>query len=379
MVLFIYVILDLWFPDLSIKGKQQEILFMPRNAMMILSLFALVALALGACSAPAQNMPAAPASTVAAPAAATGSPGPVKLKASVLPFLSYAPLFIAQEEGYFAEQGLEVEFLRIDKTAEAIPALAQGQIDVGAGFFDVSTLNAVAKGGGIKYVSDKGYLAQDGCGASTWVVRKELVEKLDADLKHIKGMKVALTPTSSAEYALDRLLKDTGLTHADVEILNLPLATRLEGLINGSVDIAAVSDPWTVRAVRAGCVEWRPWQTYMPDFQFSINMFGPNLLVKDPEVGKRYLIAYLKAARQYNEGKTPRNVEIISKYTEMKPEEVQASCWMAIRPDGQVNTADPSLKDFQEWAVANGYLSTTVPVEQLFDLSLLKAAGEALK
>ncbi len=351
---------------------------MSRNAVMALSLCVLAALVLGACASAAPTAPASQAAPVSQ-AAPIGASEPVKLKASVLPFLSYAPLFIAQEEGYFKEQGLEVEFVRIDKTSEAIPALAQGQIDVGAGFFDVSTLNAVAKGGGIKYVSDKGYLAKDGCGASTWVVRKELVEKLDADLKNIKGMKVALTPTSSAEYALDLLLKNTGLTHADVEILNLPLATRLEGLINGSVDIAAVSDPWTIRAIKAGCVEWRPWQTYMPDFQFSINMFGPNLLVKDPEVGKRYLMAYLKAARQYNEGKTPRNVEIISKYTEMKPEEVQASCWMAIRPDGQVNTADPSLQDFQEWAVANGYLSAVVPAEQLFDLSLLAAADEALK
>jgi NitT/TauT family transport system substrate-binding protein len=308
----------------------------------------------------------------------TTNPELTRLKVSILPFLSYAPLFIAQEEGFFKEQGLEVEFVRIDKTSEAMPALAQGQIDVASGFFDVSTLNAVAKGGGIKYVSDKGFLDARGCGASTWVVRKDLVDKLE-DLKNIKGLKIALTPTSSAEYALDLLLKDSGLTHKDVEILNLPLPARLDGLSSGAVDIAALSDPWTVRAVKAGGVEWRPWQTYMPDFQFSINMYGPNLLVKNPEIGKRYMLAYLKGARQYNLGKTPRNIEIISKYTQIKPDEVQSSCWMSIRPDGLIKLDDPGLKAFQEWAVANGYQDSLVPPEQMIDLSIVQAANQAQK
>lgn len=312
----------------------------------------------------------------AAPVQAT--PAPVKLKVSVLPFLSYAPLFIAQEEGFFKEQGLEVEFVRIDKTSDAMPALAQGQIDVAAGFFDVSTLNAVAKGGGIQYVADKGYLDAKGCGASAWVMRKDLVERLK-DLKNIRGLKVALTPTSSAEYALDMLLKDVGLSHADVEILNIPLAARLEGLGSGAVDIAAMSDPWTVRAVQAGGVEWRPWQTYLPDFQFSVTMFGPNLLVKDRELGQRYLTAYLKGARQYNQGKTARNVAIISQYTQITPEEVQASCWMSIRPDGLIDLNDPGLLAFQDWAVANGYQDAIVAPEKLIDLSLIQAAGQALK
>ena len=118
---------------------------------------------------------------------------------------------------------------------------------------------------------------------------------------------------------LDVLLKDTGLTSKDVEILNIPLPARLEGMGNGSIDIAAVSDPWTVRIVNAGYgVVWNPWEKLLPNFQFSVNMYGPNFLEKNPEFGKKYMIAYLKGVRQYNQGKTDRNVEIIAKYTEMK-------------------------------------------------------------
>lgn len=332
-----------------------------------------------ACAPAPTAAPQAPDATAAPVQTEAPAAELVKIKVSVLPFLSYAPLFIAQEEGFYAEQGFEVEFVRIDKTSEAMPALAQGQIDVASGFFDVSTLNAIAQGGTIKYVSDKGYLDKDGCGASTFGVRKDLIDKLNQDPKNIKGMKVAVTPTSAAEYALDLVLKEAGLEISDVEILNIPLPTRLEGMNNGSVDISTWSDPWMVRATAAGHSEWKPWQTIMPDFQFSVIMFGPNFLTKNPELGTKYLIAYLKGVRQYNQGKTARNIEIISKYTQVSPEEVEKSCWMVMRDDGMIDLNAPELIEFQEWAVAKGYQTAVVPVDQFIDLSFIKAANEALK
>jgi NitT/TauT family transport system substrate-binding protein len=348
---------------------------MKKTTILFLEAFLLVGLLLASCSAPSAPQPAA----TSAPAVAPATQQLTKIKVSILPFLSYGPVFIAKEEGFFAEQGFDVEFVRIDKTSEAMPALAQGQIDVASGFFDVSTLNAIAQGGDIRYVSDKGYLDPNGCAASTFVVRKDILDKGTLnDLKNIKGMKVALTPASSAEYALDVLLKDTGLTSKDVEILNIPLAARLEGMGSGSVDIAAVSDPWTIRIVNAGYgAVWNPWQKLLPNFQFSINMYGPNFLEKNPEFGKKYMIAYLKGVRQYNQGKTDRNVEIIAKYTEMKSEEVKGSCWMSMRSDGMIDMA--GMSGFQEWALAKGLQVSLVPAEKLLDMSFVEYANEALK
>ncbi len=348
---------------------------MKKTTILFLEAFLLLGLLLASCNPPSAPQPAA----TNAPAVAPATQQLTKIKVSILPFLSYGPVFIAKEEGFFAEQGFDVEFVRIDKTSEAMPALAQGQIDVASGFFDVSTLNAIAQGGDIRYVSDKGYLDPNGCAASTFVVRKDILDKGTLnDLKNIKGMKVALTPASSAEYALDMVLKGTGLTSKDVEILNIPLAARLEGMGSGSVDIAAVSDPWTIRIVNAGYgAIWNPWQKLLPNFQFSINMYGPNFLEKNPEFGKKYMIAYLKGVRQYNQGKTDRNIEIIAKYTEMKSEEVKGSCWMSMRSDGMIDMA--GMSGFQEWALAKGLQISLVPAEKLLDMSFVQSANEALK
>lgn len=307
------------------------------------------------------------------------TPEPVKLKVSVLPFISYAPFFIALEEGFFAEQGLEVEFLRIEATSEAMPALASGELDVAAGFYDVSTLNAIAQGGKIKYVSDKGYLNPQSCSFVTWLVRQEILDSgLLDDPKNLKGMKIALTPASAAEYALYLLLQEAGLSESDVEVLNIPVPNRNEALSNGSIDIAATGDPWIVRAINAGVGNvWRPWNEYMPNFQFSIIMYGPNLLEKNIDAGRRFMIAYLKAVRQYNQGKTDRNVEIIAKYTQMTPEEVRQSCWMAMKSDGRLVLE--GMQGFQDWAFNKDLLISKVPEDQLIDLSFVEYANQYLE
>jgi NitT/TauT family transport system substrate-binding protein len=48
------------------------------------------------------------------------------------PFLSFGPYFIAEEEGFFAEQGFQIEFVKVSE-AMALQAMARGEIDVWAG------------------------------------------------------------------------------------------------------------------------------------------------------------------------------------------------------------------------------------------------------
>jgi ABC-type nitrate/sulfonate/bicarbonate transport system substrate-binding protein len=44
------------------------------------------------------------------------SPGSVRLRVLVLPSLSAAPLFVAADGGYFAGQGLDVEFVKVTRS-----------------------------------------------------------------------------------------------------------------------------------------------------------------------------------------------------------------------------------------------------------------------
>ena len=46
----------------------------------------------------------------------------VPIKISLLPYLSYAPIFIALEEGYFTEQGLVLEYVKFNQSGLSMPA-----------------------------------------------------------------------------------------------------------------------------------------------------------------------------------------------------------------------------------------------------------------
>ena len=69
-------------------------------------------------------------------------------------------------------------------------------------------------------------------------------------------------------------------------------------------------------------------------------MFGPNLLEKNPEAGKKFLVAYMQGIQEYNQGKTARNLEIIGKYLEMDEAALNEAYWTPIYADARIVSAD---------------------------------------
>ncbi len=306
-------------------------------------------------------------------------PEPVTLKVLLLPYLSFAPFFIAEEEGYFAEQGLQIEFVRMDRNAPATPPLAQGDLDVVAGVVTINTLNAIAHGTNIKYVADKGYFDATGCGTYvTIMARRSLIEAGELDSpSQMQGRRIAVSPAGAAEYLVETVLDSAGLTINDIEMVKIPTSARSEALGDGSLDLAFMSEPWNTRTVATGNADiWMPGAQVLPDFQWAFILYGPNLLDENPDAGRRFMIAYLKAVRQYNQGKTERNLEILAEHTGLDRELLKKACWPALRDDGQINVQ--GVLDFQAWAVERGYLDSPVTEEQFWDPSFVEYANEVL-
>lgn len=356
--------------------SQSIITTIPLRARRVWRPFILLyALLLSACLSPTTMTNTSTTSTAEQAVAATAELVPLKVQ--LLPLLSFGPYFIAQEEGYFAEEGLAVEFVRFERSAEAIPALIQGQLDVIGGTVSFSLLNAIARDASIKLVADKGYIATDGCSHHSLVASTQLVDsgQLD-DPTQWHGRRIAVNPTAVQGYFLDLILQSKGLTYADIEVVDVPDPALLDGFTSGAIDFAAVSEPWTTRLQQAGDAEiWIPGSEFIPDFPLGVVSFGPNLLEKTPAVGQRFINAYLKAVRQYNEGKSARNLEIMAKYTELDMDLLQAVCWPAMRDSGAINLA--RLLEFQQWGLAKGELDAILTDEQLMEPRFINEANTA--
>jgi NitT/TauT family transport system substrate-binding protein len=306
-------------------------------------------------------------------------PEPLTLKVLLLPYLSFAPFFIAEEEGYFAEQGLQIEFVRMDRNAPAAPPLAQGDLDVVAGVVTINTLNAIAHGTNIKYVADKGYLDATGCGTYTAIMaRQSLMETGElGGPNQMQGRRIAVSPAGAAEYLVETVLDSAGLTINDIEMVKIPTSARSEALGDGTLDLAFAAEPETTRIVETGNAGiWMPGAQVLPDFQWAFILYGPNLLDENPDAGRQFMIAYLKAVRQYNQGKTERNLEILAEHTGLDRELLKKACWPALRDDGQINVQ--GVLDFQAWAVEKGYLDSPVTADQFWDPSFVEYANQVL-
>jgi NitT/TauT family transport system substrate-binding protein len=317
------------------------------------------------------------ACTPFAPPTEQPQPEPTTLKVGTKPYLSYAPFFIAEEEGYFAEQGLEIEFVDLDPQS-TLPAVIQGEVDVTAGLVSAGLLNGIWRGGRIRIVADKGYVDPEGCPFFALVARRSLVEAGEAnDPHHIKGKLVDVLAGSWHNYYLAELMATIGLTTEDLTLTNLPSAAEGEALDKGALDFAVSGEPWRTRMLRAGhAPALAPIQHVLPDAQYSVILYGPNLLDENPDAGKRFMIAYLKAVQQLNQGKTKRNLEILSEQTGLDQAFLEEACWSAIRNDGSINVAN--VLEFQDWAVESGLVDEPVTGDQFWDPSFVEYANQVL-
>jgi NitT/TauT family transport system substrate-binding protein len=104
----------------------------------------------------------------------------------------------------------------------------------------------------------------------------------------------------------------------------------------------------------SGAHVWARMEEVLPEAQIGSMWFGPTLLRDNRDAGRRFMAAYLDAVRQYAEGPTPRNLELVSKFTGLNTSQLASTCWTPVRQDGRVNIA--SVREFREWLGRNGHL-----------------------
>lgn len=299
----------------------------------------------------------------AAPAHADDSSGGVTtVHMGVIGILAEAGLYTAQEKGFFKDEGINADFQRGLFGPDAMPALATGRLDAVGGAFGIEVINAVQRAINVKLVASmNNYIP--GWDAGFLMVRKPLIDSGEIkDWKDLKGHKIALdTPLPNiTSYFAYHYLARGGLTSKDVEVVSVPFDKMIVALKTGGVDVAHASEPLSTIAVDTGfAVKWRPVSDYAPPgLSVALMQFGPSLVERAPEVGERFVAAYLRGARYYDDAlKTParRNeiATILMKYTPVKDRSLYDRLTFAYAPrDGAITMA--GLRDMAAYYAKNG-------------------------
>jgi NitT/TauT family transport system substrate-binding protein len=285
--------------------------------------------------------------------------------------ITSAELLIGVERGFFREQGIDLRLMPWNSSDQVLALLARGRIDVAAGTaLGAAHVNLIQRGAGFRLVATRNVHLPGKCGYVSFVARRELVEsgRLNEDPASVRGLRIALDRSSSHLYYWDRLLARAGLTLDDVVEVHMPNHVRLDAMARDLIDVTVNVEPMTYRMVSQGVGRvWLPVAEAVPDRQSSFLLFGPRFLGPRRDLAARFMTAYRRAVRTYlEEGKSERNVELVSRLTHMPREEVRELCWPDVSPDGAIDLEE--LRGFQRWALEQKLIDAVVPPEELVDL-----------
>jgi NitT/TauT family transport system substrate-binding protein len=227
---------------------------------------------------------------------------PVKVSVGIISAMFDAISLIAFEQGYFREEGLDVEIKAFPGSGEAAQALAIGAIDALASGPNPMIFNSRQRNIELSIVASAGQHSP-GHGSISLVMRRDLVEngryKSPADLK---GMKIASGLAAPSSWFVSELARGAGVGARDVELIQLGLPNVVAGLGNKSIDAGCINEPHATQVLkRVNGVRIMSMDQFRPNFPNGYLVFTAALTRKNPEAGRRYMVAYMRALRDYRD------------------------------------------------------------------------------
>ena len=174
----------------------------------------------------------------------------VKLAVGGKASLYYLPLTIAEQLGYFRDEGLTVDIADFAGGSQALRAVVGGSADVVSGAYE-HTLNMQPKGQYLQCFVQQGRAPQIAIGISS---ARAKTYKSPRDLK---GLKVGVSaPGSSTHMIVNYFISRDGLKPSDISVVGVGLgATAITALKSGQIDAVSNTDPVMTRLEQDGDVK----------------------------------------------------------------------------------------------------------------------------
>lgn len=276
----------------------------------------------------------------------------------VMPDVESVPFIIAEKNGYFEKEGVEVKIEHFSSAKDRDSALQGGKLD---GVITDIIAVVFANEGGIKLrivAKNEGNV--------------ELLAGKDSgidELKDVKGKKVGMSTNTIMEYTTDKMLEAAQIKPEEINKVAIPpLPTRLEMLQGGKIDAAILPEPLAGLAVKNGAQALI--STDKMDNKAGAIAFTAESLQENQEEIKAVM-------RAYNDAVAYLETEPVSSYSDFIieeqgfPAEIKDSLKLpqyskAQRPKEQI------VADVVEWMKAKDLIKGNYEYKDLVDDSVLR-------
>ncbi|MEL6470003.1 MAG: ABC transporter substrate-binding protein [Cyanobacteria bacterium J06623_4] len=234
----------------------------------------------------------------------------VLLRVALVPWLGWGETKIAESQGFFEEEGIEVEQIVFQSVTEVNTAFLSGQVDMAwLVASDLVVLSDTTPG--LKFI-----YASDYSGEVDAVVGRNVASPAD-----LAGKTIAREEVPYEIVFVEKFLESAGLTKDDVNVVPLTAADGSVALVAENLDAVATYEPFVSNAVNAS-----------EENTILFTAAGTNIIVnglagqEDLLTERREdVLAYLRAlekANQFRENNPEEANNIISEWIEVTPEEV---------------------------------------------------------
>ncbi len=302
--------------------------------------------------------------------------------------VSDAPFFIADAEGYFRDEGLDVSFVRFDSAAKMIAPLGNGDLDAGGGATSAALFNAAKRRVNIRIVADKARNSP-GYGFQAVMARTDLVKSgRIKSLADLKGSTIALSAKgNSEEFILSVALAKGGLKLADITEVYLGFPEHPAAFANSAIDASVSTEPTISFIEKSGsAIKLAGVDDIYPNYQTAVSYVGADFLRDKPDAAHHFMRALIRGMRFYvdslKDGRlagpnAERTIAILTKYGTVKdPAIYRALVPSGLDPNGEVNM--DSLRATWQFFRDTKQIDGSVTVEDIVDMSLAHDAVASL-
>lgn len=167
---------------------------------------------------------------------------PLPLSIGYSTWVGYGPLFIAADQGYFAEEGLDVTLTKVENPSDRFVALAGGQLN---GL--VTTLDTLSQYCNAETPFKTIFGLDESSGGDGIVTSPDITSVAD-----LAGKKIGVNIGSVSQFFLEYILKENGMTDSDVSLVRMSQGDVPAALAAGQIDAGVTWEPHLSRSVDNG-------------------------------------------------------------------------------------------------------------------------------
>ncbi|RQW63090.1 ABC transporter substrate-binding protein [Vibrio viridaestus] len=211
-----------------------------------------------------------------------------------LPGGDKAPVYVGVQEGFFAEEGIDVTIKVGKGSSDALTKLAAGHADIGSS--DIVALLSAKANGQIPVEAVYSYYSK--APYAFYVTSASGINSV----KDVAGKTIVTSPFTSENIFLPLLFKKNNVAEDSVKIIKADPGALNPMLIRGKADvmISWITDQadYETQAEQVGKkLKVLPWYDAGLEFYSSSIVASDRFIESHPDVVKRFLVAYKKAVQ----------------------------------------------------------------------------------